>query len=154
MKREPTWIGIVRPPVLAFGFVLKILYAGLFGWWLDGLMSRIDDRRLAEDVKHNVPLLFSDKVGGHVVPSETRLPRSFDLAVATVSTPDFLIRFTRVRGELSVRIASAKPPYNWEDLCVVLKRSVTSSCAYDSLADVERLLMMHWPAIENYWIKW
>jgi hypothetical protein len=167
MKREPAWISIVRPPLLAIGFVLRILYAGLLGWWLDGLLRRIDDRRLAEDVKQNVPLLFDNKVGGRILPSETRLPRSFDLAVATVSTGDFLIQFTRVRGELNVRLASAKPLHKWEDLCVVLSNSefregaarggfVTnrSSCAYDSLADVERLLIVHWATVQDYWIKW
>lgn len=167
MKREPRWISIIRPPVLVIGFVLKILYAGLLGWWLDRLLSRIGDKRLAEEVKQNVPLLFDEKVGGRILPCETRLPRSFNLAVATISTPDFLIQFTRARGELSVRLASTKPPHTWEDLCVVLRNSEfqerkTSSgivtnrsyCAYYSLADVERLLMMHWPSVQKYWIKW
>jgi hypothetical protein len=167
MKKEPAWIGIVRPPVLAIAFVLKILYTGLLGWWFDPLLARMDDRHLAEEVKQNVPLLFADNVGGRMLPSETQLPRSFDLAVATVSTPDFLIKFTRARGELNVRLASAKPPHKWEDLCDVLRNSASqesksssdlvtnaSSCAYYSLADIERLLMTYWPKIQNYWIKW
>ena len=160
MKKEPTSIGIVRPFVLAIAFVLRIFYAGMFGWWLDGLLARVDNRRLADDVKQNVPVLFADNVGGRIVPSETPLPRSFDFAVATVSTPDFLIRFTRVRGELDVRVASTRPPHKWEDLSVVFKNSEfqestnRSSYAYSSLADVERLLMTYWPSVQNYWIKW
>jgi hypothetical protein len=33
-EKRTAWIGIVRPPVLAIAFVLKILYTGLLGWWL------------------------------------------------------------------------------------------------------------------------
>jgi len=32
VKKEPTWIRIVRPPFLAIGFVASTIYAGLLGW--------------------------------------------------------------------------------------------------------------------------
>ncbi len=167
MRREPAWIAIVRPPVAAIGFILKVLDRALLRWWLVPLLERVDDKRLVEDVKQQVPLLFADSVGGVVIPTKTRLPRSFDLAVVTVSTPNFLIRFTRVRDELNVRVASVTPPQKWEDLSVVIKDSEyqeetgsngivkkRASLAYYSLADVEQLLMTHLPALQNYWIKY
>ena len=63
MKRESIWIRLVRPPFLAIGFVFTTIYAGLFGWWLDALISKKNDERLANEVKQDLPFLFSEKGG-------------------------------------------------------------------------------------------
>jgi hypothetical protein len=167
MKREPTWIGIIRPPLLAIGFVLSAIYAGLFGWWLDGFLWRRGDKRLANEVKQNLPLLFNEKKGQIVPNDDYRVPRAFDLAVVTVCTQDFLIRFIRVRGEFNVQVASTKPPHRWEDLSAALENvelqegatlngvvATRSSRAYSSFEDVEQLLRTRWPVLQSYWIKW
>jgi len=167
VKREPTWIGIIRPPLLAIGFVLSTIYAGLFGWWLDRRLWRRGDERLANEITQNRPFLFSEKQGRIVSSDDYPVPRAFDLAVVTVSTQDFLIRSIRVRGEFNVRVASTKPPHRCEDLSAALENAelregatlngvvaTRSSRAYSSFADVERLLRTRWPVLQNYWIKW
>jgi len=111
--------------------------------------------------------LFSEKQGHIVSSDDYPVPRAFDLAVVTVSTHDFLIRFIRVRGEFNVQVASTKPPHRWEDLSAALENAelregatlngvvaTRSSRAYSSFADVERLLRTRWPVLQNYWIKW
>jgi hypothetical protein len=167
LKREPTWVGIIRPPLLALGFVFGAIYTGLFGWWLDALLWRRGDKRLANEIKQNLAFLFCE-LEGRIVPSDDYgVPRAFDLAVVTVSTQDFLIRFVRVRGEFNVQVASTKPPHRWEDLSAALENAelregatlngvvaTRSSRAYSSFADVKRLLRTRWADLQNYWIQW
>jgi hypothetical protein len=162
-KREPTWIRLLRPPLVAIGFVFSAIYAGLFGWWLDAGLSKKDDERFANDVKHDLPFLFSEKAARIVPSDDYRVQRAFDLSVVTVATDDFWIRFTRVRGEFGVEVASAGPPHRWEDLSGALENAemregatlngvvaTRQSRAYSTFTDVERLLRNRWSALRVY----
>lgn len=163
MKREPTWIRLVRPPFLAISFVLTTIYAGLFGWWLDALVSKKNDERLANEIKQNLPFLFSEKTGRIVPSDDYRVKRAFDLSVVTVATEDFWIRFIRVRGEFNVEVASTQFPHRWEDLSGALENAemregatlngvvaTRPSRAYSCFTDVERLLRNRWAVLRLY----
>src|SRR5262249_7560569 len=123
MKKEPTWVRIIKPPFLVIGFVLSTIYAGLFGWWLDKLVANRTDERLAKEIRKNVPFLFTEKCGQIVPSDDYHVQRAFDLSVVTVATQDFWIRFTRVRGEFNVEVASTRIPHRWEDLSGALENA-------------------------------
>lgn len=163
VKKEPTWIRIVRAPVLAIGFVISIIYAGLLGWWLDKLVAKRSDERLANDVRQNLAFLFNENCGQIVPCNDYQIPRAFDLALVTVATQDFWIRFARVSGEFNVEVGSTQAPHRWEDLSGALESAemqhgatlndvvkTRPSRAYSSFADVARLLKTHWPVLQQY----
>ena len=163
MKREPTWIRIIRPPLVALGFVFSTVYSVLFGWWLDELMARKADKRLADEVKQNVPFLFTEKKAQIVPSDDDKVQRAFDLAVATVATEDFFIRLVRVRGEFDVEVASSRLLHRWEDLSGALENaelragaslneviSTRPSRSYAGFMDVERLLRTRWATLKRY----
>jgi hypothetical protein len=87
-------------------------------WWLDNLLARRADKRLAQDIRNNLVLLFKDHAA-QIAPNdngEYREGRSFDYAVATIVTEDIHLRFFRVRGEFSADIALPCLPHKWEPL--------------------------------------
>ena len=109
---------LLRFVLEAIGQVLGRAYSLVFGWWLDTLLARRADRRLAQDIRNNLDLLFKDH-GAQVVPNDTseyRDARSFDYAVATIVTEDIHLRFFRVRGEFSADLALPLLPHKWEPL--------------------------------------
>jgi hypothetical protein len=84
---------------------------------MGSFLDRRDDKRLAKDIRNNLVLLFAQH-SAQLVPNEKsdyRGRRAFDHAIATVSTPDLRLRFTRVRGEVSIYI-SLTEPRKWESL--------------------------------------
>ncbi|HXP84397.1 MAG TPA: hypothetical protein VN841_06735 [Bryobacteraceae bacterium] len=81
-------------------------------------LARRADKKLGEDVRNNLVRLFTEH-SARVVQndeSEYREPRSFDHAVATVSTPDLDLRFVRVRGQFEVDISAPSPYRKWDAL--------------------------------------
>src|SRR5438309_6608286 len=163
MKREPAWIRVVRPPLVAVGFVLNTIYSVLFGWWLDGRLSQKLDGRLAKEIHQNLAFLFTQK-NARIVPSdEYKVKRAFDPAVVTVATEDLRIRFVRVRGQFEVEVSSPHLLHRWEDLSSALENAELSEGAsltavvstrrlrsYSSYTDVERLLRSQWLSLKRY----
>jgi len=121
--RRPTlWarilIGILRPPLLAIGFIFGNLYKLCFGWYGKRLARRYE-QRFADDVRTFLPFLFSE-YGAKVIPNEgVPFPPSFDGAYVTVAVGNLLLRFIRGRGDFSVRVASAFAPNDWEGFRLV-----------------------------------
>ena len=82
------------------------------------LFARIADTRLGNEVQSHLPRWFAEH-SAQLIPnaeSEYVQPRSFDHAVATVATPDLLLKLVRVRGELSIEIAVPGERPKWESL--------------------------------------
>jgi hypothetical protein len=73
-----------------------------------GFLARWDDKRLGEGLRNNLVRLFAEHTAqvGQNKESEYREPRSFDYAVATVTTPDLHLRFVRVRGQFEIDISA------------------------------------------------
>ena len=121
--RRPTlWarivIAILRPPLLVLGFVFGNLYELCFGW-LDKRIARQNEQRFAEDVRTHLAFLFSEH-GAKVITNEgVPFPPSFDGAYVTVAVGNLRLRFVRGRGDLSVKVASAFAPNDWEDFQLV-----------------------------------
>jgi hypothetical protein len=162
-RREPTWIRLLRPPLVAIGFVASTIYAGLFGWWLDARLSKKNGERFANEVKHDLQFLFSEKAARIVPTDDYRVQRAFDRSVVTVATDAFWIRFIRLRGDFNVEVASAKLPHRWEDLSGALENAemregatlndvvaTRQSRAYSTITDVERLLRNRWETLRAY----
>jgi len=81
-------------------------------------LERRADKKLGEDVRNNLVRLFTQH-SARVVQndkSEYRESRSFDYAVATVSTSDLNLRFVRVRGEFAVDISIPNSHPTWDSL--------------------------------------
>lgn len=122
-QRPPTlWgrivIAILRPPLLALGFVFGNLYKLCFSW-LDERMTRKNELRFAEDIRACLTFLFSEH-GAKVIPNEgVPFPPSFDGAYVTVAVGNLHLRFVRGRADFSVRVASAFSPNDWEDFRLV-----------------------------------
>jgi hypothetical protein len=98
---------LIRPPVLLVGFVVKMIYRAIFGWWLDPWLQRKSNRALMEEVRANLPFLFPN--GSVVEPPQIRvLP--FDYASVEIGWENLLFSFTRGREETSVVVAPRDAP--------------------------------------------
>ncbi len=163
MKREPTWIRVLRPPLVAVGFVLSALYADLFGWWLDRRRAKKLDAALAKEIHHKLGFLFTQKSARIVPNGDYKVKRAFDRSVVTVETDDLHLRFITVRGQFEVEVASSRTPHRWEDLSNALENAELSAGAglkdvvarrrsrsYSFYMDVDRLLRSHWTLLTRY----
>jgi len=111
-------VSLFRSALEATGQLVGRAYALVFGWWLDNLLARHADKRLAQDIRKHLVLLFNDHAA-QIFPNdqgEYRDRRTFDYAVATIVTEDIHLRFFRVRGEFSADISSPCLPHKWESL--------------------------------------
>ena len=68
MKRDVNyWIGtVVRLPLLVIGFVIVNGYNLLFGWWLDKILARRDEKKFERDIRDILPFLFDEHQGQRV----------------------------------------------------------------------------------------
>jgi hypothetical protein len=163
MKRQPTWIRALRPPLVAVGAIASTIYADLFGWWLERRRFRRLDAVLAKEIHDRVGFLFAQKNARMIPGDDDHANRMFDLAVVTVETDALSLRFVTVRSRLEVEVASSSTPHRWEDLSnalenaelregagvneVVAKRR---SRSYSFYMDVDRLLRSHWDLLTRY----
>jgi hypothetical protein len=131
-------------------------YKAFFAWWLDDLMARHDDRRLAQDIRESFIHLFADR-GARVVPNDKReygKPRSFDEAVANVVTDELHFRFSRVRGEFGTAISLPGPPHKWESLSSALtwlefQQAMKNSPGWwGDLRATDRFIAAHWEQLK------
>jgi hypothetical protein len=88
VRKQPIWIRVVRSPFLAIDFVVRTIYAGLFGWWLDDLLTKKSEKRLADDVRHNLPS-YSQKNGPN---RSERGPITFNKSQSPHKTSGFGLR--------------------------------------------------------------
>ena len=111
-------VGVLRPPLLLFGFIFGNLYKLCFGW-LDRRLARQNEQRFADDIRSHLSFLFTD-YGARIIPNQgTPFPPSFDGAYVTVAVGALQLRFVRGRGDFSVRVASEHAPQHWEDFRLV-----------------------------------
>jgi hypothetical protein len=138
--------------VLLIGFIVSTLYKGLIAWWADPLAEKSADRRLAEEIRNSMPFLFSDH-DGEVVRNPDKIPRSFDLAIATVRVDEFALQFVTVRGEYKVYVASHAVPHVFREVGGVLdsldyqagkKRSPGVPYSYSNWLNAADILQNNW----------
>ena len=101
------------------------------------------DRKLAEEIRNNLFLLFTERSAQIVTNDESdySFPRPFDLAVATVETPDLFLRFTQVRGDFFLCIALPNEHPKWGKM----EDRIASTWSYE-----RDLRELDWGAIDHF----
>jgi hypothetical protein len=130
-------------------FLVKYLYIGVLGWWLDPWLLARDRKRLWTDIIDEMPFLGSN---GTLIKSK-RLARSFDYASVHLDFENVRVCITRGRGEIAV---SLSPHASLEDsyrLGVVfealgLMQYVNQSSIPD-LRAIDHALEAHWNTIRT-----
>ena len=138
-------VAVVRPPL----FLVVWLYNALFGWWLGPWMNRGSERSFEKEIQQSVPSLFAEH-RGRFVPQET--PKDFESVTVTVLSEGVLFRFSRWRGELSVKAAPETKPKELQELTALIKSSERSQpsqqpAAYFTLGQFARFLGAHFATI-------
>lgn len=120
MNRQPSLlIRVLRPPLVAFRFVVDSGYALLFSWWLDKRLVNASNRGFAADIRKHLPFLF-EQYGARILPNDQEPPPSFDFALVTILAGDLVLRFFRDRGTVTVRVSSTSAPDNSHELSTLL----------------------------------
>ena len=86
--------------------------------WLNKLANQRADRKFSEELPDPLPLLFIEHAA-ETIPNERDDHwgrRSFDYAIAAVTTPELLLRFIRVRGQIDVYVSPPNGPRKWDEL--------------------------------------
>lgn len=119
-NRSNQWIiSLVRPPLMALGFIAKAVYSLFFGR-ADKRLAQKNQEILAASVKAELPFLFNE-YGGVIIPNQgVPFPPGFDYAIVTVEVGDTLFRFIRGRGDLDVRVAAKSDVTDWHDVTLVI----------------------------------
>jgi hypothetical protein len=82
------------------------------------LFAKLADAKLGKDLEANPPRLFAER-SARLLPnadSEYAEPRAFGYGVATVATPELLLRFVRTPEEFSVQISAPGAAPDWKPL--------------------------------------
>jgi len=141
---------LIRPPVLLVGFVAKTIYRTLFGWWLDPWLQRKANQSLIENLRENLPFLFS---GGSVVEPPRIRVLPFDYASVEVGWENLLFSFTRGREDVSVLVAPAHAPNMSYELGPVIAaledRRFSERYSINHLRDAAYLLQPHLQALNR-----
>src|SRR5579859_1894691 len=126
--------------LLGVGFLVRMMYTGLFGWWLSPLIRRQDNRKLVDDIATNLHFLISDPEANvswiGILHSE--------VPTVKVSWHNLLFTFVRWHGETSVTVAPQHVPgksYQLGPLFAALEgRHLSERDAMYGLGDAGRLL--------------
>jgi len=138
------------PLFAVIGFILKVAYKILLGWWLDPRLQRKANRALLDDIEANLYTLVSE--GEITVPSETAvLP--FDYASISIIYKNISFCFTRGRGDITVSVSPRHVPAESHDLASVVagidRRNLSERDFVHDLAGAARLLRPRLEALND-----
>lgn len=128
-------------------FLVKYLYIGILGWWLDPWLLTRDRKRLWSDVIDEMPFLGSN---GSLIESKGLTPR-FDYASVYIDFENVRVCITRGRGEIAVSLsphASLGDSYRLGEVLEAL--GLMQYANQSSLADlraIDRILKTNWKSI-------
>jgi hypothetical protein len=119
-RKMNSWIvAFLRPPLIAIGFVAKLIYSVFFAR-AERRSAIQHEAAFKREIEINLPFVFSD-YSAHFIPNEgVPFPPPFDYVVATIDVGAFLLRFIHGHGELDVWVAPKNGPTKWHDLSVVI----------------------------------
>jgi hypothetical protein len=103
----------LAPIIAGVGFLFRVVYFALFGWWLDPWLQRKSNRALREDVHANFSFLTSRN---QVSISHPRGVLPFNYASAEIRWENVLITITRGRSDTTVTVAPRSAPQNSYEL--------------------------------------
>jgi hypothetical protein len=110
---------VVAPPLILTGKLLGVFF-GSASTALSKHFARREMEKLEQDVRSELPFLFSEYQGRIVPTPNVPFPPGFDYAFVTVEVERLQIRFCRGRGELDVRVGAKGKPHDTYDLPLVL----------------------------------
>jgi len=143
-RRQELIAELIRPPILAAGFVAKAVYMTFFGWWLDPRLQKKANQSLTEDVRFNLPFLFPV---GRVAKQPRIRVLPFDYASVEVVWENLLLSFTRGREEVNVLVSPVHAPsvsYELGPLIAALEnKHFSDRYRIDGLRDAANLLDSH-----------
>lgn len=113
----PKSLRIVVPLLRPLAGALNFLWWIVFGWWLDPIEQERKNDLLRRDLKTSLYFLFPE--GKFVVENNPAI-LPFDYASARISFGNFVLGFTRGRGELNIIVAPQYLPDEARDLSLVL----------------------------------
>jgi len=141
-------VELIRPPILLVGFLVNMIYRTFFGWWLDPWLQRKANQSLSEDLRANLPFLFSK---GSVVEHPRVRVLPFDYASVEIGWENLLFSFTRGREDTNVVVAPCHAPNVSYELGLVIAaiedRRYSDSYAINDLRDAANLLQPHLQAL-------
>lgn len=122
--------------------------------------ARRADKRLGDDVRHHLVRLFAEH-SARVVDNDELVylqERSFDYAVATVSTPDLDLRFVRVRGQFEIEISAPLPNRKWDALdsallWIEMQRDVPTKAEVPSWGYGSDWATLDWQSIDEFLVE-
>jgi len=132
---------VVWPLFAGIGFVGKVIYRGVFAWWLDPWLQRKANKALWEDIQVSVHFLYN---GGQPIRAGRTRVLPFDYASAGLDFGNIRFYFSRGRGELHVTLSPRRAPSDIYELPVVIatldSTDVTQQTSPQSLSAVGNLL--------------
>jgi hypothetical protein len=103
----------LAPLIVGVGFLFRVVYLVLFGWWLDPWLQRKSNRALREDVQAKFSFLTSEN---QVSISHPKRVLPFDYASVEIRWKNVLITITRGRGNTTITVAPRNAPQNSYEL--------------------------------------
>jgi hypothetical protein len=127
---------LLAPFFLGLGSFVKVVYIGVFGWWLDPLLQRRANRELIRDIKTNLPSLVSEAGSITIVRS--------DWPEVKIHYGNLLFTIVRFRGDIAVSVAPCHAPKDSYELGPVIAaiecRHFSERDIVNDLVDAEHLL--------------
>ena len=94
-----------------------MVYQIFFAWWFDPLTDRYFERKLKDQVRHDLAFLF-DEEGARFVPNAGS---SKSATVVTLETSDLRFNVTRHHGDQIFGVAPKHSPEQWEQVTSILQ---------------------------------
>ena len=145
-QREFRMRELVRAPLVAFGFILKMMHKALLGWWLDPWLQRRANRRLLDDVRANFYSVLSE---GQITNPKRTAILPFDYSSVRVIYKNISFCFTRGRGGVHVSLSPRHAPTESYELgSVVAALDHRHLSEHDMVNDLEGAASLLYPRLD------
>lgn len=136
-QREKLVVAIVRPILLAVGFVVKLIYAVLFAWWVHPWVQRKGNAKLIGEIQAQLAfLVLQDSANMKAIRA--------DWPTVELSWENVLLTIVRWHDEISVMVAPRSAPGKAYLLGHVIaameNRHLSDRYAVNDLSDAAELL--------------
>jgi hypothetical protein len=111
-------LAVMKPILAPIFWILDKIYDVFFR---PGDLRRTleGNEKLGQEVQSNLPFLFAEH-GGMLSPYAVKKPYSFDFAATRVVLPEFILQFSRGRGDFRVLVAPKHAPDELLDIFKLL----------------------------------
>jgi len=141
-------LSLIWPLFVLPYFLVKYLYKGLLGWWLDPWLLEKDQKQLLRDVLDCMPFLASNGIAVKGKP----FPRRFDYSSVLLDLENIRVRVARGRGELAVSLSPQSSLLDWYDLGIVLEALGSGLYEHEiplDMREFDKALEINWKTIQT-----